>query len=304
MAQSVSQEYTERMADPSKRVDYAFVISGWPTVYTVAQSGYTAAGDLANFTSFRSVMDLPRFAGAKCKGRPEEGKTSIGEMGVKIQDRLASGTREMTDLASRFSYLLDDSTGNEDTVDGNMSRSITTITVDSTAGFASSGNIYIGQECIKYTGTNGTQFTGCTRGYLLTPQMEHRDGVKVYDYLPNLYRRLCFLYKGTQDLTLDKWAPAFGGCIVADRKMEAGLALTCEDATWWYYQNQTAMILNPWKSPFTADTVPPFSGKLSSDLDGTTYTQIQFTFPILGGLNDGHWIMNMGGEWMAVRSAS
>lgn len=40
----------------------------------------------------------------------------------------------------------------------------TTITVQSTASFPSSGEIHIGPECIAYTGTTATTFTGCTRG--------------------------------------------------------------------------------------------------------------------------------------------
>lgn len=302
MAQTVSTEYTNRMADPSKRVDYAFVIAGHPTVYTVVKDDYSAAGDLANFTDFRAIMDLPRVAGAKTKGRPEEGSATIGEMTVKLQDKVVSGSREMTDLASRFSYLLDNSTGVETNVNGNMSRTITTITVDSTTGFASSGNIWIGQECIKYTSTSATQFQGCTRGYLLTPQMEHRDDVRVYSYLPNLYRRLCYLYKGTQDLTLDKWVKAFGGCIVDDRKQEAGLVLTAEDAMWWAYQNQSALILNPWKEK--AGTVPSSAGTMGEELHGPHAADVKINVPQLGTLANGHWVIQVGGEWIAVRDAS
>lgn len=42
----------------------------------------------------------------------------------------------------------------------------TTITVASTANFASSGTIHIGTERIEYSGTTATTFTGCTRGTL------------------------------------------------------------------------------------------------------------------------------------------
>jgi len=40
----------------------------------------------------------------------------------------------------------------------------TTITVQSTAAFASSGYIHIGTECIAYSGKTSTTFTGCDRG--------------------------------------------------------------------------------------------------------------------------------------------
>jgi len=47
---------------------------------------------------------------------------------------------------------------------GTLSSSNTTVTVTSTTGFTSTGNILIDQETISYTGKTGTTFTGCTRG--------------------------------------------------------------------------------------------------------------------------------------------
>ena len=41
---------------------------------------------------------------------------------------------------------------------------VTTITVDDTTGWPSSGALYIGKERVTYTGKTGTTFTGCTRG--------------------------------------------------------------------------------------------------------------------------------------------
>ena len=53
------------------------------------------------------------------------------------------------------------------TLDGAVATTDTTITVDSTTGFSSSGYIYIytsGQKMdrVAYTGTTSTTFTGCT----------------------------------------------------------------------------------------------------------------------------------------------
>jgi hypothetical protein len=47
---------------------------------------------------------------------------------------------------------------------GTLSSSNTTVTVTSTTGFTTTGNILIGQETISYTGVTATTFTGCTRG--------------------------------------------------------------------------------------------------------------------------------------------
>ena len=52
----------------------------------------------------------------------------------------------------------------------------TTITVDSTQGFSSSGHIFIGSDKIAYTGKDATNFTGCT-GVLA-----HDDNDKVNSY--------------------------------------------------------------------------------------------------------------------------
>ena len=43
-------------------------------------------------------------------------------------------------------------------------NSVTTLTVDDTSAFASSGTVYIGSEIITYSGKSATTFTGCSRG--------------------------------------------------------------------------------------------------------------------------------------------
>ncbi len=56
------------------------------------------------------------------------------------------------------------SAGDETYLAATCDRDDTTIIVQSTAAFASSGTIHIGTEAIAYTGKTGTTFTGCTRG--------------------------------------------------------------------------------------------------------------------------------------------
>ena len=45
-----------------------------------------------------------------------------------------------------------------------LNNTATTVTVKSTSGWPASGALHIGTECIAYTGTTATTFTGCTRG--------------------------------------------------------------------------------------------------------------------------------------------
>jgi len=61
-------------------------------------------------------------------------------------------------------------------LDGAITDSDTTITVDSTSGYPLSGTINIEGESIGYTGTTSTTFTGCTRG---GSAVAHSDNVVV-----------------------------------------------------------------------------------------------------------------------------
>src|SRR5690242_5954474 len=100
MSQTVSSSFAAQNAVGAKKLDYAFVIAGWPTVYTVSLSSYALAGDLANFSAINAWADIPACAGAMVKGRPEEGCLSIGQMDITILDRRSSGVRQITDLLS------------------------------------------------------------------------------------------------------------------------------------------------------------------------------------------------------------
>ena len=67
------------------------------------------------------------------------------------------------------------------TLNGALNSSATTITVNSTTGFAASGAIGIGGEYITYSGRTATTFTGCTRGVGSTA-VAHNSGDTVNQY--------------------------------------------------------------------------------------------------------------------------
>ena len=73
-------------------------------------------------------------------------------------------------------------TGSSTDLDGALNNSATTITVNSTSGFSSTGTILIGSEQITYTGTTSTTFTGCTRGANSTTATSHLDDATVQQY--------------------------------------------------------------------------------------------------------------------------
>lgn len=64
---------------------------------------------------------------------------------------------------------------NRTLLDGAINASVTTITVDSTSIFPTSGTLLIGAEQITYTGKTSTTFTGCTRGANSTTAASHAD---------------------------------------------------------------------------------------------------------------------------------
>lgn len=70
-----------------------------------------------------------------------------------------------TDGADTFGTFINKRmSGAETEITATVDRNDTTINVKSTTGFASSGEVHIGTECIGYTGITATSFTGCTRG--------------------------------------------------------------------------------------------------------------------------------------------
>ena len=65
------------------------------------------------------------------------------------------------------------------TLNGGINNAVTTITVVSTAGFLTAGEIRIANEIITYTGVTPTTFTGCTRGARGSANVAHSTGVAV-----------------------------------------------------------------------------------------------------------------------------
>ena len=70
-------------------------------------------------------------------------------------------------------------TTNGKVVEVKTNPTLTTITVDSTTGFPTTGKIIIGEEIISYTGKTSTTFTGCVRGSSGTTAIHHLDNAVV-----------------------------------------------------------------------------------------------------------------------------
>jgi hypothetical protein len=74
---------------------------------------------------------------------------------------------------------LDMACGFRTQLNGAITNAVTTLTVDSTAGFPSSGTLICESEQITYTGKTSTTFTGCTRGANSTAAAAHADNVEI-----------------------------------------------------------------------------------------------------------------------------
>jgi len=80
------------------------------------------------------------------------------------------------------SYITQEDEITTTNLDGALTDSATTITVNSTTGFDSTGTLFIGNEQITYTGTSSTTFTGATRGANDTTAAAHSDDTQVAQF--------------------------------------------------------------------------------------------------------------------------
>lgn len=87
-------------------------------------------------------------------------------------------------------------------LDGAINNTVTTITVDSTTGFPTSGRIKINSEEIHYYNTSATQFLQCVRGQAGTSAASHSDN----DTVDELNLRL-FYYKDPTAMSADTDTP-------------------------------------------------------------------------------------------------
>jgi hypothetical protein len=73
--------------------------------------------------------------------------------------------RVVPDSADTFGVFVNKrAAGAETEITATIDRDDTSIAVSGTTDFASSGEVYIGTECVGYTSTDATHFLGCTRG--------------------------------------------------------------------------------------------------------------------------------------------
>ncbi len=307
MSQTPTSSYDAQSAAQSKAVDFAFVIAGWPTVYTVVKKDYTLAGDLAGFSTIENGADLPVVVGAVPKGRPEEGPMTIGEMEITLADRRSAGVRGITELLSREWHKEQDVLDPiPKTLDGDLSMGASDIKLNSLSNVATSGVAYVGLEAVSYSGldTGQKKLLNCVRGYRLTSATPHVSGTHVYfTEMPTLDRQRAFLYKGYQNLGLEHWLPAFGGVLTGISKRGPSVTFTVMSTTWHTY-DENKSYLNMLRA--SVNTLQPGQDvTVESVVLSGDYAGISIDVPVSApDLGLGHYLLNIGGHWVAITGAT
>lgn len=106
--------------------------------------------------------------------------------GVAVKAGTWTGTAVATGVAGWYRKKNSGATRNYDGaikpqtfLDGAINSGVTTITVDDTTAFPSTGTLKIDSEEMTYTGKTGTTFTGLTRGANSTVAASHGDNAVV-----------------------------------------------------------------------------------------------------------------------------
>lgn len=127
---------------------YWVTVSGIPTVFIERESGMSLP---SGWTSEDASLVIDDSAMVGTDHIDRDRGVGVGlDFSAKLLD-----TSTVRDWMRRWSL--------QATLASNVAATDSTITVDSTTGWPSSGTLYVGLEAISYTGTTPTSFTGCSR---------------------------------------------------------------------------------------------------------------------------------------------
>lgn len=98
------------------------------------------------------------------------------------------------------------------TLDGDLSASATSVDVLDASALSASGRIWVGGECIVYSGKSTNTLTGCTRGALGTDAAPHDDASDVFASNPTIFGRRCVVrwYDDTDTSYTSGWTRFVG----------------------------------------------------------------------------------------------
>ena len=159
----------------SRKINLRITLGGDGTSTPVLQA-FTARFLILGDPRFRWSLDMIAFD----EFTTLDGHTEIPERADELRQILYRShlLRQIVDF--------EDVDFKESALDGALTATATTITIDSTNGFPEQGRIKINQEEIFYTAKNATDFLNCVRGARGTQAVAHSDN----DAVSNKYRVL------------------------------------------------------------------------------------------------------------------
>jgi hypothetical protein len=144
-------------------------------------TSYTSANFTDNIFEIQSIVNVNSFTIKMPSNETGTGVTAGGTITTNPYITVGPTTQ-----SSAFGWgtgywggTIPGSTSNQ--LNGGINSSVTTITVNSTTGFPTTGTINIGTELITYTAKTGTDFTGCVRGVNGTTAASHLNNAIVLD---------------------------------------------------------------------------------------------------------------------------
>jgi hypothetical protein len=149
--------------------------------------------DARHASEVRVALDPREFpSGMLISQDPSTGEMDAGGSTIKIRGEIADLLTAQKEAASGVTTRLD----------GEISKTATSLDVVDASGLASSGTVWIGREAIAYSGKSSNTLTGLTRASLGTTAQVHRDTSRVFSYNPTLLGRQIWIS------WQDGWSPS------------------------------------------------------------------------------------------------
>lgn len=149
--------------------------------------------DARHASEVRVALDPREFpAGMLISQDPDTGEMDAGGSTIKVKG----------DLADLFTAQKEAAGGVTTRLDGEISKTATSLDVVDASSLPSSGYVWIGREAIGYSGKSTNTLTGLSRAQLGTRAQVHRDTARVFSYNPTMQGRQIWIS------WQDAWTPS------------------------------------------------------------------------------------------------
>ena len=204
--------YQRLLDSGSGQLGWRISIESWPADFVSKSTMVTTSG--------RQRLDGLSVKGCKLSERTSDiARAKFDVQGMKFN---------IADVGKKVTYALARTPQTRTWLTLECDDADTTIAVGSTAGFESTGYFWIDSECVAYSGTTSTTFTGCTRGAYDTLAQYHyiNDGTQlrypeVCDYPPVMLGRRVRLYAyGRNDSPTGTGTQVFLGIVAREPRFD------------------------------------------------------------------------------------